>query len=225
MNVAIIPVRGGSKGIPKKNIMDFCGKPLVAWSITQAKASNCIDEVFVTTDDKEIAAVAEQYGAKIIWRPEALATDTATSESALVHAIDEIEKTMPVEAVFFMQATSPIRTAEDLDGAMEVFKEENADSLFSACVLDDFCVWEKRDNKFESLTYDYLNRGRRQERKLYYLENGSFYIFTPEVLRKHNNRMGERISIFKMPFYKSYEIDSMSDVEICEYFMRTKILK
>src|SRR4051812_30272931 len=107
--VCIIPARGGSKGIPRKNLIDFCGKPLISWSIAQARNSKFISDVFVTTDIREIAQQSETFGAKIIQRPDELATDTASSEAALIHAVDEIEKKGKIDLVVFLQATSPIR--------------------------------------------------------------------------------------------------------------------
>lgn len=223
--VAIIPARGGSKSIPKKNIIDFCGKPLIGWSIQQTLESKCVREVYVTTDDKEIADVSHKYGARIIWRPVELATDTSSSESALLHAIDEIEKIHKVAVVVFLQATSPLREFIDIGKAVEIFFSENADSLFSAAVLEDFCVWENNNGNLKSVTFDYKNRGRRQDRKPYYLENGSIYVFKPEVFKQYNNRLGGKIVFYPMPLWKSYEIDDYETLEICEYFMMNKILK
>jgi len=223
--ITIIPARGGSKGIPKKNIIDFCGKPLISWTIGQASNSKYIKDVYVTTDDKEISDLSQRYGAKIIRRPAELATDTSSSEEALLHAIFEIEKHQNIDAVVFLQLTSPLREDDDIDKALEKFFLENADSLFSASTLEDFCMWKIADGKMESITFDYKNRGRRQDRKPYYLENGSIYIFKPEILRQFNNRLGGAISIHSMPFWKSYEIDSIEDLEICKYFMLNKILK
>lgn len=160
--VAIIPARGGSKSIPKKNIIDFCGKPLIGWSIQQTLESKGVREVYVTTDDKEIADVSHKYDARIIWRPIELATDTSSSESALMHAIYEIEKIHKVDVVVFLQATSPLREPSDLDKSVECFFSENADSLFSAVILEDFCVWENKNGDLKSSTFDYKNRGRRQ---------------------------------------------------------------
>ena len=122
--IAIIPARGGSKSIPRKNIVNFCGKPLIAWSIEQAAKCRRIDSVYVSTDDAEIADVSLAYGAKVICRPEELATDTASSESALIHAISEIEKEQRIETVAFLQATSPLRDDSDMDGALKKFIEE-----------------------------------------------------------------------------------------------------
>ncbi|MDD5433882.1 MAG: acylneuraminate cytidylyltransferase [Nitrospira sp.] len=223
--VAIIPARGGSKSIPRKNIIDFCGKPLIAWSIELALASKYISDVYVTTDDKEIANVSQAYGAKIIWRPPELATDIASSEDALLHAISDIEKVRKIDLIVFLQATSPIRDTNDVDKAIEEFSSKKADSLFSAAVLEDFCIWEKAKSGIRSMTFDYKNRGRRQDRQPYYLENGSIYIFKPDILKQNNNRLGGSIALYQMPFWKSYEIDSIEDIEVCEYFMRNKVLK
>lgn len=225
--IALVPARGGSKGIPKKNIMDFCGKPLISWSIGQALGSKYIKDVYVTSDDNKILKVSERAGAKPIKRPAKLATDTSSTEDALLHAIAEIEggPSGAADIVVFLQATSPLRTSADIDKAIRLFISEKADSLFSGAVLDDFCVWEYAKGRLKSMTFDHRNRGRRQDRKPYYLENGSIYIFKPAILKKHRNRLGGKIVFFGMPFWKSYEIDKAEDVGICGYFMKTGILK
>ena len=224
--VAIIPARGGSKSIPKKNIMDFCEKPLIAWSIEQALNSSSITRVYVSTDDAEIAKVSKKYGAEVVERPAELATDTASSEQALLHAIKYIEQNSGknIDIVVFLQATSPLREPSDIDNALQKFVNENADSLFSAAVLDDFLIWGTVKGAFTSINYDYRNRGLRQNREKQYVENGSIYIFKPDILRKENNRLGGKIVLYEMEFWKSYEIDSYEDLEICEYYMKNKLL-
>jgi len=224
--VAIILARGGSKGIPNKNIISFCGKPLVVWSIQQALSSKKIDKVYVSSDDKKILDLSWQFGAHGIKRPKVLARDTSTSEEALLHAIDQIEalSLRPVDAVVFLQPTSPLRDTFDIDGAIEDFIKNKLDSLFSAALLDDFCIWKKNGVHTISYSYDYKHRGRRQERDPLYLENGSIYIFKPKILRKYCNRLGDKIGMHLMDYFKSYEIDKIEDLEICEFFMRTKIL-
>ncbi len=224
--VAIIPARGGSKVIPRKNLIDFCGKPLLVWSIQQARQSRSISSVFVSSDSDEILSVAQKAGAKAILRPKAIAGDKASSEDALLHALDEIEagQRKKVDLMVFLQATSPLRTSGDIDGAIKALISQKADSLFSAAVLGDFCLWKKKGSKLESLTFDYRNRGRRQERDPLFLENGSIYVFKPSVLRKSRNRLGGKIAAYVMPFWQSYEIDEMPDVELCGYFMKKKIL-
>ncbi len=225
--VAIIPARGGSKGIPGKNIMDFCGKPLLAWSILQAKAAKTLRQVYVSSDDRQVLEVAVSFGASPIIRPAEFATDTATSEHVLHHAIGEIEESTKsvIDLVVFLQATSPLRTPEDIDGAVKILIDEQADSLFSMAVLDDFCVWTHKGNNLEGLTFDPFNRGRRQDREPLFLENGSIYIFKPEILKKHNNRLGGKIAMYEMEGWKSYEIDRKEDLDIFEYFFNKNLLE
>ncbi len=225
--IAIIPARGGSKGIPKKNIVEFCGKPLIAWSIEQALGTKYIKNAYVSSDDKEILNVSKDSGAKSIKRPKKLATDTTSAEKVLLHAINYIQKfnKEKIDIVVFLQATSPIRTSEDIDNAIELFISKKADSLFSAAMLEDFCIWNYQNGKLTGLTYDYRNRGRRQDRMPLYLENGSIYIFKPEILKKYNNRLGGKIIMFMMDYWKSYEIDRLEDIEICEYFMQKTLDK
>jgi len=224
-NIAIIPARGGSKGIPQKNIMDFCGKPLLAWSILQAKEAASIDEVFVSSDDDEILKVAVDFGAKPIRRPYELATDTATSEDALLHAIDWVEKEegFGIDLVVFLQATSPLRESGDIDGAIRKLIDKKADSLFSSALLEDFFIWTKTDQGLQSLNYDYLRRLRRQDVGKQFLENGSIYIFRPDLLRQTNNRLGGRIETYEMDLWKTWEIDSLEDKALCEWYFKNKL--
>lgn len=224
--IAIIPARGGSKSIPKKNMIDFCGKPLIAWSIEHALGSRHVDGVYVSTDNEEIASISEEFGASIIERPSELATDTSSSEVVLDHAITEVQKACGnIDLVVFLQATSPVRESSDIDNACETLLTENFDSLFSAAVLDDFCVWEKTQQGMESVTFNYLDRGMRQDREPYFLENGSIYIFKPNILIEHNNRLGGRIGIYLMPMWKSFEIDSLEDLDFCSYVMSNKLIQ
>ena len=218
--VAIIPARAGSKGIENKNIIDFCGKPLIAWSIEQALTSKKIDDVFVSTDGKQIAEIAQQYGAKVIWRPAELASDTATSEDAIIHAVNLIKQQRIIDVVVFLQATSPIRLQKDIDGAITTFFDNDLDSLFSMTILEDYCIWKETEHGLQSYTFDYNNRGRRQDREKLFLENGSIYIFKPDILMKCKNRLGGKIGMYEMPFERSYEIDSYQDIETCKFFMR-----
>jgi len=222
--IAIIPARGSSKGIPKKNIINFLGKPLLAWSIEDAKNSRLINAVYVSTNDKEIAKVAEKYGAEVIWRPKEISGDLSISEEALKHAVNEIYKKNPqkIDYIVFLQATSPLRETEDIDNAIEKIISEEADSLFSGAEIGDFLIWKKSGNQLESLNYDYKNRKRRQDFGEQFVENGSIYIFKPEILFKYNNRLGGKIVISKMEFWKSFEIDNLEDLKFCEEIFKIK---
>lgn len=215
----IIPARSGSKGIIGKNIIDFCGKPLLAWSILQAKESERVSDVYVSTDGDNIAQIAKQYGAKVIERPPSTATDTASSEAAIMHAVTEIEKSSGSNIYIFLQATSPIRRKGDISSAVKTFLEGQYDSLFSMAILEDYCLWKYKNNELSSFTYDYRNRGRRQDRDALYLENGSIYIFKKEILLHYQNRLGGKIGMYEMPVECSYEIDAQKDIPLCEYFM------
>lgn len=227
MNIVIIPARGGSKGIPKKNIIDLAGRPLIAWSIEQANNSQLVDVVFVSTDDDEIADISRRYGAEIIKRPFELAADSSSSEDALLHAIDfiECEKKIAVDIVVFLQATSPVRERADIDNAIRRFLSGKADSLFSCARLRDYFIWEKGKDNYFSVNYDYHYREPRQHVRPQYLENGSIYIFTPELVRREHNRLGGKIEIYEMESWKSFQIDNWDDVDICEYYIKTRLLK
>jgi len=219
--IAIIPARGGSKGIKNKNILKIAGKPLIVWSIEHALQSKSVDAVFVTTDDAEILEIAQKAGAKVIKRPKELANDTATSESALLHALDSIEKEYSIvpKNIVFLQATSPVREAYDIDRAFKVYQEQELDSLFSCCKVEDRFVWEKDENRYKSVSYDHENRRRRQDVTPRFLENGSIYIFKYNILRLDNNRLGGKIGVYEMPIWKSFQIDKPEDIEICEYYL------
>ena len=228
--MAIIPARGGSVGIPGKNLMDLCGRPLLEWSIRQALHSKHVDEVWVSSDSDEILEHARKCGANGLKRPNALSTGTASSESALIHFFEEWAQNTgradDVECLVFLQATSPLRAADDIDQAIEQFRKTEADSLFSGAKLEDFCVWEGNDDDgYRSLNYDFRNRGMRDGRAPLTLENGSIYVFKPEILLRENNRIGGKVSVYYMPYWMSYEIDEPQDVQVVEWHMRHKLLE
>lgn len=220
--VAIIPARAGSKGIPGKNLVRLCGRPLIEWSVRQALGAAEIDSVWVSSDGDEILQAAERAGARPIRRPAELSGDAASSESAWLHALDALEaQGIAVRRVVGMQATSPIREPADLDGALRQFERERLDSLLSVSEIQDFFVWEEAgDGTFRAVNYDYRNRRRRQAIRPQYRENGSFYVFRPELLRKEGNRLGGRIGAFVMAAHKIFQIDSLEDVALCEAIMR-----
>ncbi len=224
--VAVIPARGGSKGLKNKNIYPVAGKPLLAWTILQALASECIDKVFVTTDDPAIARVASEYGAEVIVRPAELSGDKASSESAILHAVGVIEKDfqMPISTIVFLQATSPLRKPGDIDGAVDIFRREGADSLISVTKADDLTIWESKEGKWSSLNFDYRNRGMRQDRPAQFIENGSIYIFKPETLVAFGNRIGAKLSAYEMEFWQTWEIDTIEEIDLIEFYLYKKNL-
>ena len=214
--VAIILARGGSKGLPNKNVLPFCGMPLLGWSIEQCRAGG-VDEIFVSSDSEEILSVANQYGATGILRPNEISGDTASSESGWIHGLNIVEELIgEVDWVFAPQVTSPLRDKFDVMHGIELAKTEKYDSLFSCNVLEDFLVWKEIDGVMNSFNYDWRNRQRRQDIGLSYLENGSFYFFRPQILRTFVNRLGGRIGHVEMSSWKMFEIDSISDFRKCE---------
>ena len=219
MIVAIVLARGGSKGIPKKNIIDFCGKPLMAWTIEHC-AKGGADLVYVSSDSEEILAVGEQYGALPIRRPLEISGDTASSESGWLHALSVIEDVVSdVDWILAPQVTSPLREIGDITGAINLAQTNEFDSLFSATVVEDFCLWRKSKNGLESFSYDYRDRKPRQLFEKTILENGSFYLFRPNILKEHNNRLANRIGYFLLDRFKSFQIDSKEDLRIAKSIM------
>jgi len=219
--VAVIPARGGSKGIPRKNLLDTCGIPLLAWSILQAKEAELIDSIWVSSDSQEILSVAKEYGANVINRPADLSGDEASSESAWLHGLDQLDSYgKEVELVVGMQATSPVREPVDLDRGIEKVRREGLDSLLSVVEAREYFLWRTGDAGPESVSYDYQARKRRQLNQPHYLENGSFYVFRPETIRRFNNRLGGRIGIHVMESHKGVEIDSLAEAKLAEVIMQ-----
>jgi len=223
MNViCIIPARGGSKRVPGKNILPLAGLPVLAWSIVHARNAKGIDTVVVSTDDEAIADVARTYGAEVIMRPPELANDTATSESALEHALETwcaAGKDDP-ELVVFLQCTSPARRIDDIDNAILQLRESNADAVFSGTPQRGFVWGVDTDGTPQSLTYDWQQRKRGQDMDPRFVENGSIYVFRPDLLRKTSNRLGGRIGIYEMDYWSSFEIDTPEDMELLEWILR-----
>jgi CMP-N,N'-diacetyllegionaminic acid synthase len=222
--VAIILARGGSKGIPKKNVLNFAGHPLVAWSIIQAKNTNNIDEVYVSSDSEEILKIADKYGAKTINRPHEFASDTAKSEDAIIHALEVLED--DYEIVIMLEPTAPLRDPKDLGNAVTMFRSENWDSCFSGATLQDFLIWKKDQyGNLISVNYDYKNQGPRQMREPDYVENGAIYMFKPKIMLEEKNRFGGKIGIFPNHFWQSFEIDEPDDWNFVELVFNKYLLK
>jgi len=220
--VAIIPARGGSKGIPQKNIIDFAGKPLIAWTIMQAKSSNLISDVYVSSDSQEILTVARNYGTKPILRPNEISGDKASSESALLHALDQM--TEEPDLVVFLQATSPLRKIDDIDNAINQLIEDKADSLLSLIETQEF-MWEESKGDFKPLTYDFNHRCDHRHLKRLYYENGSIFIFKPEILRRYKNRLGGKKSIYLMESWQRADIDDYDIFDWCLWLFKRNISK
>lgn len=227
MNIhCIILARGGSKGIFNKNIINFCGKPLLAWTIDQCLNGEKVSNVWVSSDDNQILQVAEKYGAKIIKRPNEISEDSSTSESAWLHAIDYLHNNgVLVDIILAPQVTSPLREVSDIDNAITSFIDGNYDSMFSASIAEDLFFWEESSGCINSSNYDYKNRKRKQDLEKKIIENGSFYLFKPEILKKESNRLGGKIGYSEMEFWKMFEIDNMNDLRMCSAVMKEFLIK
>ena len=180
-----------------------------------------LNHIFVSTDDNDINKLARNFDIQTIFRPKRLCTDNSTSESALLHALDKInnEYSLFPEIIVFLQATSPLRLNNDIDNALKQFLMEKADSLFSVTKMDDLTIWQKKKNKWMSFNFDYKNRLIRQMMPPNYIENGSIYIFKPEILKKYNNRIGGKVIVYEMEFWQTWEIDSIKEIDLIEYYI------
>jgi CMP-N,N'-diacetyllegionaminic acid synthase len=220
--LAVIAARGGSKGIPHKNLLDLCGKPLIAWTVEQARAASGVDVVAVSSDSDNILAAAEAAGAVGVRRPDDISGDLASSESAWLHALDATEASMGrFERIVALQATSPIREPGDIENALATFDRDQLDSLLSVCEVEDYFNWRIGASGPEPINYDYRNRRMRQQIEKRYLENGSFYVLIPSLLREQSNRLGGKIGFHVMERHKMFQIDRPEDVKLCAAIMRS----
>ncbi len=222
--IAIIPARGGSKGIPRKNVLPLLGRPLLVHTIEHARRAPSIGRVFVSTDDDEIAAVAQAAGAEVVRRPPELSGDKASSELALRHVLDHLRDTerFEPELVVFLQATSPWRGDGEVEAAIATLRREGADSLFSGSVLHGF-AWRQSADRLAPFNYDPVHRPMRQDLAETVLEeNGSIYVFKPSVLREHGSRLGGRIAVFRQDPLRSLQVDEPGDLETLARLMAAR---
>lgn len=224
MNVAYIPVRGGSKSIPLKNIKTICGKPLVYWTMRAACECRYIDAVYIATDSEEIRKTVEAFQvdetifkkSMVIGRSAESASDTASTESAMLEFANNYE----FDNIVLIQATSPLLTSSDLNRGFEVFEEEGTDSVLSVVPQKRF-NWSKSGNGCVHPTnYDIFERPRRQVFEGYYVENGAFYISTKVNLLKYKNRISGNIKAVEMSEDAFFEIDEPDDWIIIEALMK-----
>lgn len=213
--VAIIPARGGSKGVPRKNLQRVGGVPLVARAVDAARRCPAIDRVVVTTDDADIAAVAAEWGAQVVERPAGLAGDEASSESALLHALDNLEaRKVDVGVLAFLQATSPFVDVEALTAAVQLVRSRRRDSVFSAVETYGF-LWEKSaGSAAEPVNHEIDVRPRRQDREPQYLETGAFYVMRAAGFRAAGHRFFGSVGIAEVAARTAVEIDTPDELEL-----------
>ena len=221
--LAIIPARGGSKRLPRKNLLDLNGKPLVAWSIEAGLNSKYIDKVVVTSDDADILTIAEDYGVLSINRPIELSSDTATTFDAVEHAIENIKY---YDYIVLLQPTSPLRTEWHIDKAIEFLINKEADAIVSVCEMDHSPLWSNTlDDTLsmaEFLTKSIKNK-RSQDLDSYYRINGAIYICdTKKLLKEKGFFIENGIYAFKMDRETSIDIDNEIDFQLADLILKNK---
>lgn len=217
--IAVIPARGGSKGVPRKNILEVVGVPLIAYSILAAQNSNYIERVIVTTDDDEISAISKQYGAEVIIRPPELSGDIIMPDASIVHALESLaEDNYYPDCVVFLQPTSPIRFKNDIDNALEIFIKNEVDTVFSGVDIHPF-FWRKHEDTFLPVNFNPKARKRRQECDPEIIENGSIYVSRTSNYIKYKDRFGQKVMPYIMANHTLFEIDEKSDFSLIESLM------
>lgn len=224
MNIcSIITARGGSKGVPKKNIKLLNGKPVIAYSIEESVKSNIIKETYVTTEDKKIGEISKKYGAKVIDRPKELAQDNSTSVDVVLHSLCYLEDNGELPDFFvLLQPTSPLRTKEDIENAIRLFIENECDALISVSQIDHSSMMSfEIQNKYLTPNCDekFLNK-RRQELPNYYCPNGAIYITTPHSLRKNKTFIPKKTIPYIMPQERSVDLDTEFDFKLTEFLLK-----
>ncbi len=222
--IAIIPARGGSKGLPNKNIKILAGKPLIAYTIEAAKKSKYIDRIIVSTESEEIRHIAENYGAEVPFlRPDYLTGDDSRVIDTYFYTLDRLksEDGIDVSEFIALQPTSPLRAAEDIDLAVELFRENNADSVISFCETSHPPIWAKKI--VHNQVYDYFTESsgnkNRQEIEKAYMPNGAIFIFNYRFLKENQSYYSGKTVPYIMPLERSVDIDSLLDFEYSEYLI------
>ena len=215
---AIIPARGGSKGIENKNMIEILGKPLLWYTLERCNQSTHINRTYVSSDSEVIGNYAEENGAIWIKRPKSISDDNSTSEEAIRHVLNNID--YKPDIVVFLQATSPLRVKDDIDNAIVYFIENKVDSLFSSVEAPDLFLWEKVDGTLFSTNHTWVSRERRQDRDKQLIENGSIYIFKPHIILEFHNRLGGKIGNYMMEPWTMWEIDEVKDLDIIKFYLK-----
>jgi len=222
--ISIIPARGGSKGIPKKNIRLLAGKPLIAYSIIEANKSKFVDYVIVSTEDSEIASIGKKFGAEIIERPKKLAQDDSLTIDVIYHTIDKLKNNIDKDKtiIVLLQPTSPLRTVEDIDNSINLYLEQECESVVSVCKTYHPPQWSLIiENGFLKPLFgkNYFMKQRQTFDDTYFL-NGAIYIAKVETLYKYKSFICQYSIPYIMPYDRSIDIDEENDLMLAELLMK-----
>ncbi|MBA1433205.1 MAG: acylneuraminate cytidylyltransferase family protein [Epsilonproteobacteria bacterium] len=223
--LAVVPARGGSKRLPKKNILDLAGKPLIAWSIEAGLQSKYIDKVLVTSDDTTILKIAKKYGADTLQRPQELASDTTSSIDVIIHTINN--QNNRYDFTVLLQPTSPLRSSQDIDEAIELLIQKKADGVISVCQMEHSPLWANtlpENNSMQNFLRPEIKNKRSQELHSYYRLNGAIYIVnTKKALLEKSLFLSNNIYAYKMPQNRSIDIDTQLDFDFANYIKIRKL--
>lgn len=225
--LTIIPARGGSKGVPRKNIRSLAGQPLIAWSIQEAKKSSYIDRIILSTDDPDIAAVAGSVGCEVPFlRPAALAQDETPGIEPVIHVIENLQS--QYDYVVLLQPTSPLRIVEDIDGCIAHMQNHNAPLCVTVCEAEKSPYLMYKTDALFHLTPLIPNRDlftRRQDMPLIYTLNGAVYAGDVACILKCRTFLTPETIAYIMPKERSFDIDTELDLKVCEYLLLGNINK
>ena len=219
--LAIIPARGGSKRLPHKNTLELAGKPLISWSIDAAISNPYVQNVLVSSDDDAILSISKEAGATVLKRPEYLATDTASSNDAIIHAIEHTPKS---EYIILLQATSPLRDSQDITNAIELLEEKDADAIISVVPMEHSPLWSntlEESLSLENFIPDEIVKKRSQDLPPYYRLNGAIYICkTEKFLEEKSFFLKKNIYAYVMNKEHSIDIDEKIDFFLAETLLK-----
>jgi CMP-N-acetylneuraminic acid synthetase len=229
---AIITARGGSKRLPRKNVLDLAGKPLIAWTIEAAKRVSKIEDIIVTTDSEEIEQVANEFGARVPFkRPEYLSNDTATSFDVVKHCLDYLNEVedKQVEYLILLQPTSPLRTNEDLEKAILLLEEKGASAVVSVCPTEHSPLWSNTLDEslsLDSFLRDEVKNTRSQDLPSFYRLNGAIYICkVSEFLKEKSFFLSKNSFAYVMSTEDSVDIDTKLDFIVADFLLKQKLEK
>lgn len=222
--LAIIPARGGSKRLPRKNVLPLNGKPLIAWSIDAGLQSQYIDRIMVSTDCQEIEMVATEYGAESPFlRPDDIAGDLASTDSVILHFIEAVSEQFKADIIVILQPTSPLRLSSDIDNALELLIEKNADGVVSVCECEHSPFWSNtlpEDGNMSAFIKEDVKGKRSQDLPNCYRLNGAVYAFTTEsIIQKQGISYAENVFSVEMPTIRSVDIDHALDFKLAEVIL------